>query len=489
LESERGKLRAAVGRLGHESFAVREKATRELEQAGRSALRLLRPAAADADPEVARRARRCIEAIEAEADLAGPAVRVLAARKPAGAVEALLACAPFADEAAEEDLRQAVAALGRVNGKAVPALVTALADAEPARRALAVGVVGRAADPTERRAAARLLDDPDAAVRFQAAAALLSARDRAAVATLIALLTDGPPETAARAEDLLVRLAGEQAPPVGLDATSSRRRCRATWEQWWKANGDNIDLATMDAADGPLGLTLVCEAQRPGGCRVFECGRDGKPRWTLPVLDPIDAHLLPGGRVLVAESDAHRVVEMNRQGRVLWSYAIPSPVCCQRLANGNTFIGSRGLLAEVTRDGKTVFAVPRGGYYAQKLRNGHILCIDVQGVVLELDTAGNEIHRINVGGGTVQSWACVEALANGRYLVALGAGGKVLEIDHSGKVFWEVAVRNPNSAVRLANGNTLVASHDDQFVYEFDRTGKEVWRRGSEGRPFRARRR
>jgi hypothetical protein len=304
------------------------------------------------------------------------------------------------------------------------------------------------------------------------------------------LLSDGPLQTAAQVQDLLAQLAGERAPQadLGTDA-ASRRRCRAAWQEWWKVHGDTIDLDRIETDDRPLGLTLVCEAQRPFGSRVFECGRDGKPRWSVEVLDPIDAHMLGGGRVLIADCDANRVVEMNRQGRVLWSHTITGPVCCQRLANGNTFIAARGVLTEVTRDGKTVFTVPRGGYYAQKLRNGHVLCIDIQGVVLELDTAGKEVGRINVGGGTVQSWACVEALANGRYLVALGSNGKVLEVDGAGKVFWERAVRNPNSAVRLPNGNTLVASHDDQCVYEFDRAGKEVWRHRTEGRPFRARRR
>ncbi len=107
----------------------------------------------------------------------------------------------------------------------------------------------------------------------------------------------------------------------------------------------------------------------------------------------------------------------------------------------------------------------------------------------ELDASGKQVHQINPVAGRGQSWACVELLANGRYLLALGGSSKILEIDRTGKIFWQVSVRNPNCATRLPNGHTLVASHDDKCVYEFDRAGKEVWKRPTEGHPFRVRRR
>ncbi len=492
-EADQTRLHAAVRELGDMSYRARVQAARLLVQVGRPALSLLRPALHDPDVEIARRARQCIDTIEAAGDLylQGLAARAVRARQPAGAVEVLLAFIPFAeDEATEEEVRRALVGLGLREGKAVAPIMAALTDREPARRAAAAVVASRATDPEQRRAAGRLLADAENRVRFQVADTLLAGGDRAAVPVLIRLLVDGTPELAWRAEELLFRLAGEQpAPaPLGTSDNAARERCREAWTAWWQTHGPAVDLARLDLADRPLGLTLVCEAQRAAGDRVFECGRDGKPRWLMRATNPLDAQILPGGRILIAECNGGKVVEMNRAGEVLWSYTIASPLCCQRLPNGNTFIATYSSVTEVTRDGKTVYTHRRSHcYHAQKLRTGHILCIDSKGELVELDPGGKEIFKLNVGGG--QSWACVEALPGGRFLLALGGNGKVIEIDRTGKVYWERAVRNPNSATRLPNGYTLVASHDDHCIYEFDRTGREVWRHYIEGRPFRARRR
>ncbi len=137
-EADRAKLAATVRLLGDESFAVREKASRDLVLAGRLALPALRGAVHDPDLEIARRAERCLQEIEQGADLTltAAAVRVLAARRPAGAAEVLLAYLPSADEGLVEDaVLAALAAVGLSEGKADPALVAALMDKDPARRA------------------------------------------------------------------------------------------------------------------------------------------------------------------------------------------------------------------------------------------------------------------------------------------------------------------------------------------------------------------
>ena len=58
----------AAGRLGHRSFAIREKAQRELIAAGRSSLRFLRAACKERDIEVVRRAERAIDEMAAGGD-------------------------------------------------------------------------------------------------------------------------------------------------------------------------------------------------------------------------------------------------------------------------------------------------------------------------------------------------------------------------------------------------------------------------------------
>jgi hypothetical protein len=497
-ESKR-KLAETVKLLGDDSYAVRERASEELIRAGRPAAPFLRAALDDPDLEIARRARRCLDEVTAnpETTLASAAARLLAVKKPDGAVEALLDYAPFLDdESVEEAVLEALARLGLKGGKADAALVKALKDKEPLKRAAAAFAVGQA-EAEQARLVAALLSDADARVRFRAAAARVKAADRAAVPVLAALLADGPFATACHAEDLLFRVGGEKSPAVSLPADAEgRRKARAAWEAWWKEHEAKLDLAKVNFEEAMQGLNLivVCDGGKGGGGRVWECRADGKARWEVTGVNcPADAQVLPGGRLLVAEYQGNQVVERDRDGKVLWSHKVTRfATSCQRLPNGNTFIATYGELLEVTPKGDTVYSHKvQGGwgeiYRAQKLRNGHILFVCGANKVIELDEAGKEVRSVTVP-GQVNPWGGVEALPGGRYLVALYGAGKVVEIDGDGKVHWEVKVPSASSAQRLPNGHTLVSSMDAQQVVEFDRDGKEVWKQAAGGRPFRVRR-
>src|SRR5262249_9676975 len=100
---------------------------------------------------------------------------------------------------------------------------------------------------------------------FRAAQGLLAGRDGRAVPVLAALLTEGPPEVAARAEDLLYCLAGPWAPRVmpGGDP-AARKRCRAAWGQWRKLTGKRLDLAEADVDVLPANHGLKVRALARG---------------------------------------------------------------------------------------------------------------------------------------------------------------------------------------------------------------------------------
>src|SRR5579885_190534 len=245
-EGDRKKLGALVRQLGDEQFAVREKASQDLFKAGRLAVPVLRPALRDRDPEIARRAQRCLQQIESGADLAvtAAAARVLAARRPPGAIAVLLAYLPSADEqSVEESVVAALQKLGLRDGKPDPALVRALEDRDPARRAAAAQVVGRAA-AEHRKPVAKLLKDADPRVRFHAAVALARAGDKQAVPVLIAALADAPEQLAWQAEGLLCCLAPDQPPgSLGVGSEADRKKCREAWEGWWARHADRADLS------------------------------------------------------------------------------------------------------------------------------------------------------------------------------------------------------------------------------------------------------
>jgi hypothetical protein len=496
--TDQARLAARIQDLGSEAFQVRDRASRQLTEASRFALPLLRGALGSTDLEVARRAARCIEDIEQSPTslVMGSAARLTATTRPAGAAEALVGVLPaIEDEAAEEAVFRALAVVGLKSGVAEAEVVAAAADKHPLKRAAAGFVLGQAA-PEQRNLAVRLLADADPRVRFRSAAGLLRSGDRAAVPALIALLDEGPVALVWRAEELLDRLAGELDLPAatGTDEVT-RHRARLAWEQWWRANATRVDFGRITREEEYLGLNLIVELDAPpkrGEGRVWESGIDGKPRWEIRNLQrPIDAKLLPNGRVLIAEHGGPRVTERQRDGTVVWEFTPPGqPVSCQRLANGNTFIATYNELVEVNQAKTVVFSVklPTNMVFCgRRLRNGHCVYVSSTNHIVELDATGKEVHSIsleNTGG-----WASLELLANGGYLLALFNAKKVIEVDQAGKVLWQCAVAGPGHATRLRNGNTLVTSIEGCRIAEYDRSGKEVWRQVTPGRPFRVYRR
>lgn len=492
---EQRALRQRAVQLGSSVFSVRVKATDDLIQAGRPALPYLREIARKSDAETARRAQYAIGVIEQHArlGLSATASRVLVERKPAGALETLLAYLPFVDETwVEDEIRQSLKRIAYLEGKAVPALEQALGDKETKRRAAAAWIVGHSNDPKQRQLVIERLTDESSEVRLLAATSLLAAREPACVPTLISLLTAESPELASRAEDLLFCLAGENGPPVWLnsDNDNNGRKVQAAWETWWQNNQAKVDWKSLQFDEQALGLTLIVENQRPdGGSRIYETNNTNQVRWQIKITNPIDAQWLPGGRLLVGDSRDSLIYEMDTRGNKGWKHTGIAPTSIQRLPNGNTVVSTYQSIIEFTREGKTVFNYTTQGhtYHARKLPNGHYIWIDACGEIGEVDEKGKLIAKARLGGGL--AWGSIERLRNGRYLVALGGAGKVQEVDMTGKVYWEKSVSNPNRAVRLANGNTLVASHGDQAIYEFDANGNERWKHPCAGRPFAAHRR
>src|SRR5207237_3179595 len=133
---------------------------------------------------------------------------------------------------------------------------------------------------------------------------------------------------------------------------------------------------------------------------------------------PIDARLLPGGRVLVAEHGANRVTERDRKGNILWEHRVNSqPVVCQRLPNGNTFIATYQELLEVKPDKTQLYSHKTTNgmiYHAEKMRDGHMVYVTSGNAVIELDAEGKQVRTVSTAqAGNTGGWASAEKLANG----------------------------------------------------------------------------
>jgi RNA polymerase sigma factor (sigma-70 family) len=116
------KVKALIRQLGDDSFSVRQKASNDLVEVGPAAVPLLKQALTNPDVEVVRRAEECLRQINEtqSAAVAAAAARLIAVRKPPGAVEVLLAYLPSADdEYVAEAVRNALASLSEGERSAI----------------------------------------------------------------------------------------------------------------------------------------------------------------------------------------------------------------------------------------------------------------------------------------------------------------------------------------------------------------------------------
>ncbi len=155
--------------------------------------------------------------------------------------------------------------------------------------------------------------------------------------------------------------------------------------------------------------------------------------------------MLPNGNLLF--NTGHGVREVTREKQVVFDFQSKSEIyACQRLTNGNTFIGEC--------NGGRLLEVEPSGRIAKEIR-----------LLPEGKDGGHGFMRN------------ARRLANGHYLVAHLGEQVVREYDAEGKVVLAIpAAGGPHSAVRLPNGHTLITCGDrpgGSRVFEVDADGQD----------------
>ena len=191
------------------------------------------------------------------------------------------------------------------------------------------------------------------------------------------------------------------------------------------------------------------------GKKIFLVGPDGKVAWEYASGTCNELWVLPNGNFLVNTGSG--VKEITRDKQVVFDYSSQSEIyACQRLANGNTFVGecNSGRLLELTADCRVV----------KEIR-----------LLPEGDNGGHLYMRNS------------RQLANGNYLVTHYGQEKVVEYDPQGKCVWESAAPGgPHTAVRLPDGHTLIGTGDlrkDPRLIEVDAQAKVVWELSNQDLP------
>ncbi len=144
-EEQSKQVRTLIGKLGDDSFDVREQAEKDLVQLGPVAVAPLEKACQDDDKEVARRAQEALKAIQDRhnSTTLKEAIRLLGLRRQGVALQTLLEFLPRAEPEAAEEIRVALLNFAEAPGGPPPALVKALDDANPQRREAVRAVLGK----------------------------------------------------------------------------------------------------------------------------------------------------------------------------------------------------------------------------------------------------------------------------------------------------------------------------------------------------------
>jgi hypothetical protein len=326
---------------------------------------------------------------------------------------------------------------------------------------------------------------------------LAFAGEKKAVPVLIDLLGEPALEQRDALEETLYRLGGDEAPLLSRDDTpEGRKKRREDWRAWWAGYQEKADLARLHR-DTLLGYTLCILFG--GSVSIGELGRDGKPLWMINNLNnAVDAHILPGNRVLIAEYGDRRVTERTFDGQIVWVQTMiagrtinDNPLRVQRLANGNTFVTTSSGVLELDREGKEVFARRFSGIRtAFKYPDGRIALVTAGNDYVRFDPAGKEEkrYRVDLQIGNLQGG--IDFLRDGGLLAV--KHDRVIQYDADGKQVWQATgLSGASCPTRLPNGNTLVACTGTRQFIEFDRNGRVVSRIPPPGTwtPWLARRR
>jgi len=199
------------------------------------------------------------------------------------------------------------------------------------------------------------------------------------------------------------------------------------------------------AAGTAYGHAFACTDYTQG--KVFIVSRAGKIEWEYPAPSCNDLSVLPNGNLLF--NTGHGVKEVTRAKEVVFDYESKSEIyACQRLADGNTFVG--------------------------ECNSGRLLILNPKGAVVR------EVRLLPEGKDGGHAYIRnARVLDNGHFLVAHNGEQVVREYDATGKLVWEVAAKGgPHSVIRLKNGNTVVSCGDQpggSRVFEADPKGQTVW--------------
>lgn len=300
--------------------------------------------------------------------------------------------------------------------------------------------------------------------------------------------------------------------PTGEPDLSDERRPNATQPDRM------LDLAQMAARRlskptdqagelAPLTMLLVYRARH----LIYQVNRQKQVLWrwgTGELERPHAGQLLSNGRVIVADTNNHRVIEVDTtRDEIVWHYGekgrpgnepgqLAHPRWVQRLPDGHTLIAdqSNSRVMEIDPDGLLVWQwgdweTLNGPYCCQRLGGGTTLVTDWSNhVVLEISYDGEIVWQYGQskqGGsddGQLQYPEQATRLNNGHTLIVDSRNNRVIEVDPDGQRVWAYSgdglnkLNGPSFAQRQSDGNTVIVHGGNRQALEVTPQGQVVWK-------------
>ena len=179
------RIRELVLQLGDDNFKRREEASRVLVQLSRAACGELRRQLKHTDLELRTRAKTCLDKIEARSGRRIVCCMPSASWANVGRRERLRFCWRSSHPLLTKRSRKPRTSLSTgllLLAASKMTLDAALADRQPARRAVAACLLGRAGGTANRKVVCKLLEDADVTVQLRAAQGLLAGGDASGLA-------------------------------------------------------------------------------------------------------------------------------------------------------------------------------------------------------------------------------------------------------------------------------------------------------------------
>jgi hypothetical protein len=189
---------------------------------------------------------------------------------------------------------------------------------------------------------------------------------------------------------------------------------------------------------------------------------------------------------ICADSYANKVTVVSADGKIEWQYACQHPQDCWRLANGNyLFCHARGAI-EITQDKKIVWEYKAGTntevHACQPLPDGRVLVVENGPCrILEIDREGKIAKEIKLTPPPASvhlhdQFRGVRKTSDGHYLVSRKGEHRVDELDSDGKTLRSINVPGDvHEVVQLLDKHLLIACGEGHKVIELDASEKIVW--------------